>query len=288
MDYLERLDYRKYILYMDKKAYEYTTILNESYIKLEDAEISFMEGVLDNMDMAYVSESVVANMIDKLKEFIRIIMDKLKMFFKEIRLKMNTMMVKERLSANADKLGELLRQNPRYVNAIIPIHGNFALTLAQRRILSLSAKLVNIISSSGNRSNISDWNRRLRQIQNMYEKTIYKIIYDTHEETLFNSVLVLKTKTKYIDTDMESVEKPSNMILDSIDRCISKYKHINENEIDSLPERLAILQTLATTVSKVTFSIEESIIKFVLLLHDDIIGGFVRNGIIYDPSTWRI
>lgn len=288
MDYLERLDYKKYILYVDKKAYEYKTILNESYIKLEDAEISFMEGVIDDTDMAYVSESASSIMINKLKEFIRIIMDKLKMFFKEIKLKMNTMMVKERLSANADKLGELLRQNPLYTNAIIPIHGNFALTLAQRRILSLSAKLVNIISSSNNRSNISDWNRRMRQIQVMYDKTIYKIIYDTHEETLFNSVLVLKTKTKNIDTDIESVEKPSNMILDSIDRCISKYKHINENEIDNLPERLAILQTLATTVSKVTFSIEESIIKFVLLLHDDIIGGFVRNGIIYDPSAWRI
>lgn len=288
MDYLERLDYKKYILYVDKKAYEYKTILNESYIKLEDAEISFMEGVLDDTDMAYVSESTASIMINKLKEFIRIIMDKLKMFFKEIKLKMNTMMVKERLSANADKLGELLRQNPLYTNAIIPIHGNFALTLAQRRILSLSAKLVNIISSSSNRSNISDWNRQMRQIQVMYDKTIYKIIYDTHEETLFNSVLVLKTKTKNIDTDIESVEKPSNMILDSIDRCISKYKHINENEIDNLPERLAILQTLATTVSKVTFSIEESIIKFVLLLHDDIIGGFVHNGIIYDPSAWRI
>lgn len=288
MDYLERLDYKKYILYVDKKAYEYKTILNESYIKLEDAEISFMEGVLDDTDMAYVSESTASIMINKLKEFIRIIMDKLKMFFKEIKLKMNTMMVKERLSANADKLGELLRQNPLYTNAIIPIHGNFALTLAQRRILSLSAKLVNIISSSNNRSNISDWNIRMRQIQVMYDKTIYKIIYDTHEETLFNSVLVLKTKTKNIDTDIESVEKPSNMILDSIDRCISKYKHINENEIDNLPERLAILQTLATTVSKVTFSIEESIIKFVLLLHDDIIGGFVHNGIIYDPSAWRI
>lgn len=288
MDYLERLDYKKYILYVDKKAYEYKTILNESYIKLEDAEISFMEGVLDDTDMAYVSESAASIMINKLKEFIRIIMDKLKMFFKEIKLKMNTMMVKERLSANADKLGELLRQNPLYTNAIIPIHGNFALTLAQRRILSLSAKLVNIISSSNNRSNISDWNRRMRQIQVMYDKTIYKIIYDTHEETLFNSVLVLKTKTKNIDTDIESVEKSSNMILDSIDRCISKYKHINENEIDNLPERLSILQTLATAVSKVTFSIEESIIKFVLLLHDDIIGGFVRNGIIYDPSAWRI
>lgn len=287
MDYLETLDYKKYLLYVDKKAYEYNTILNESYIKLEDLELSFMEGVLDDIDFKYVSESVASTMINKLKEFIRMIVDKLKSFFKEIRLKMDTMMVRERLSANADKLAELLRQNPLQQNKLIPIHGNLMLSISQRNILSLSAKLVNIISTS-KRANVSEWNMRMRQIQNMYDKTMYKIIYDTHEETMFNSVLVLKTKTKNIDTDMENVEKSSNMILDSIDRCITQYKHINENEIDALSERISVLQALATTVSKVAFSIEESIIKFVLILHDDIIGGFMRNGIIHDPSAWRV
>lgn len=287
MDYLETLDYKKYLLYVDKKAYEYNTILNESYIKLEDSELSFMEGVLDDIDFRYVSESVASTMMNKLKEFIRMIVDKLKSFFKEIRLKMDTMMVRERLSANADKLAELLRQNPLQQNKLIPIHGNLMLSIAQRNILSLSAKLVNIISTS-KFANVSEWNRRMRQIQNMYDKTMYKIIYDTHEETIFNSVLVLKTKTKNIDTDMENVEKSSNMILDSIDRCIFSFNHITENEIDGLSERISILQALATTVSKVAFSIEESIIKFVLILHDDIIGGFMRNGIIHDPSAWRV